>query len=116
MRPASAAAAASRSSAERARTLNGVLTVDQGEDVGTTIRVVAPSLRDVPLGCAADGRRRKASPLRLEDSGYELREADGDAPAVGARVEVDDREEQVIKIAPSPLPNDPRPCAYLQAV
>jgi hypothetical protein len=31
-------------------------------------------------------------------------------------VEVDDREEQVIKIGPSPLPNDPRLCAYLQAV
>ncbi|HEX9599830.1 MAG TPA: hypothetical protein VF963_10690 [Gaiellaceae bacterium] len=49
-------------------------------------------------------------------SGYELREAEGDAPAVGALVEVDDLEEQVVKIAPSPLPNDPRPCAYLQAV
>jgi hypothetical protein len=49
-------------------------------------------------------------------SGYELREADGDAPAVGSSVEVDDRKEQVIKIGPSPLPNDPRPCAYLQAV
>jgi hypothetical protein len=49
-------------------------------------------------------------------SGYELREADGDAPAVGSRIEIDDREEQVVKIGPSPLPNDPRPCAYLQAV
>jgi hypothetical protein len=49
-------------------------------------------------------------------SGYELREAEGDAPPVGALVEVDDREEQVIKVGPSPLPNDPRPCAYLQAV
>jgi hypothetical protein len=49
-------------------------------------------------------------------SGYELREAVGDAPAVGSRVEVDDREEQVIKVAPSPLPHDPRPCAYLQAL
>jgi hypothetical protein len=49
-------------------------------------------------------------------SGYELREADGEAPAVGTFVEVDDLEEQVIKIGPSPLPNDPRPCAYLQAV
>ena len=52
-----------------------------------------------------------------KSSGYELREADGDAPAVGSKVEVDEREEQmVIKIAPSPLPNDPRPCAYLQAL
>jgi len=49
-------------------------------------------------------------------SGYELREAEGDVPALGALVEVDDVEEQVIKIGPSPLPNDPRPCAYLQAV
>jgi hypothetical protein len=49
-------------------------------------------------------------------SGYELHEADGDAPAVGSRVEVDNREEQVIKVAPSPLPHDPRPCAYLQAL
>jgi hypothetical protein len=49
-------------------------------------------------------------------SGYELREADGDPPAVGTLVEVDDLEEQVVKIGPSPLPHDPRPCAYLQAV
>jgi hypothetical protein len=49
-------------------------------------------------------------------SGYELREADGEVPAVGSRVEVDDREELVTKIAPSPLPGDTRPCAYLQAV
>jgi len=49
-------------------------------------------------------------------TGYELREADGDVPALGSRVEVDDREEQVIKVAPSPLPHDPRPCAYLQAL
>ena len=49
-------------------------------------------------------------------SGYELREADGDAPALGALVQVDDVEEQVVKVGPSPLPNDPRPCAYLQAV
>jgi hypothetical protein len=51
-----------------------------------------------------------------KSSGYELREADGEAPALGALVEVDDVEELVIKIGPSPLPNDPRPCAYLQAV
>ena len=49
-------------------------------------------------------------------SGYVLREADGDPPMLGALVEVDDVEELVIKIGPSPLPNDPRPCAYLQAV
>ena len=49
-------------------------------------------------------------------SGYELREAEGDLPEVGTLIEVDDLKEQVVKIGPSPLPNDPRPCAYLQAV
>jgi hypothetical protein len=49
-------------------------------------------------------------------SGYELREADGEVPAVGSKVEADDKKMQVTKVAPSPLPNDPRPCAYLQAL
>ena len=50
-------------------------------------------------------------------SGYELREVDGEAPAVGSTVQVDDQEQQqVIKVAPSPLPNDTRICVYLQAV
>jgi hypothetical protein len=49
-------------------------------------------------------------------SGYELREADGEVPAVGTEVEADDLKLRVTKIAPSPLPGDPRPCAYLQAV
>ena len=37
--------------------------------------------------------------------GYELREADGDAPAVGALVEVDDLDELVVKVGPSPKRN-----------
>jgi hypothetical protein len=48
-------------------------------------------------------------------TGYELREADGEVPAVGAEVEADGQRLRVTKVAPSPLPNDPRPCAYLQA-
>ena len=48
-------------------------------------------------------------------SGYELREADGDVPAVGAEVEQDDQKLRVTKVAPSPLPGDSRPCVYLQA-
>jgi hypothetical protein len=48
-------------------------------------------------------------------SGYELREADCDVPTVGSEVEQDDQKLRVTKIAPSPLPGDPRPCAYLQA-
>ena len=49
-------------------------------------------------------------------SGYELHEADGEVPAVGAEVEYDDKKLLVTKVAPSPLPGDSRPCAYLQAV
>lgn len=48
-------------------------------------------------------------------SGYELREAEGEPPAVGSEVEADDQKLRVTKLAPSPLPNDTRPCAYLQA-
>jgi hypothetical protein len=46
-------------------------------------------------------------------SGYELREADGDVPAVGADVEADGTTMRVTKVAPSPLPGDKRACAYL---
>jgi hypothetical protein len=48
-------------------------------------------------------------------SGYELREAEGDVPSVGAEVEQDDEKLLVTKVAPSPLPGDSRPCVYLQA-
>jgi hypothetical protein len=46
-------------------------------------------------------------------SGYELREWDGDVPAVGAEVELDGERLRVSKVAASPLPGDGRPCAYL---
>jgi hypothetical protein len=46
-------------------------------------------------------------------SGYELRERDGDVPAVGVEVEHDGEMLRVSKVAPSPLPGDKRPCAYL---
>ena len=49
-------------------------------------------------------------------SGYELQEAHGELPQVGAEVEAGDERLRVTKVAPSPLPNDGRPCAYLQAV
>ena len=48
-------------------------------------------------------------------SGYELREVDGEVPAVGAEVEQDGQKLRVTKVAPSPLPGDSRVCAYLQA-
>jgi hypothetical protein len=46
-------------------------------------------------------------------SGYELRESDGDAPAVGSEVELDGQRLRVTKVAPSPLPGDKRQCIYL---
>jgi hypothetical protein len=49
-------------------------------------------------------------------SGYELREADGEVPAVGAEVEEGDQRLRVTKVAPSPLPGDSRLCAYLLPV
>jgi hypothetical protein len=48
-------------------------------------------------------------------TGYELREAEGEVPAVGSEVEQDEQKLQVTKVAPSPLPGDPRLCVYLQA-
>lgn len=46
-------------------------------------------------------------------SGYELREQEGEAPAVGAEVETDGQTLRVTKVGPSPLPHDKRLCAYL---
>ena len=48
-----------------------------------------------------------------KQSGYELREGEGDVPAVGAEVEQDGTTLRVTKVAPSPLPGDKRQCAYL---
>ncbi len=47
-------------------------------------------------------------------SGWELREREGDPPAVGEEVEEDTVRMTVTKVAPSPLPGDDRRCAYLQ--
>ena len=49
-------------------------------------------------------------------SGYELHEREGDVPEPGAEVEVEEGlRYTVAKIAPSPLPQDDRSCAYLQS-
>lgn len=48
-------------------------------------------------------------------TGYELAERDGDPPATGSTIELDDAGRfEVVKIGSSPLPGDNRPCAYLQ--
>ena len=46
-------------------------------------------------------------------SGYELREREGDLPAVGDEVEQDGKKLLVTKVAFSPLPRDTRKCVYL---
>jgi hypothetical protein len=49
-------------------------------------------------------------------SGYELEQRSGEPPSIGDDVEVGEVMQRVGKIAPSPLPGDSRPCAYLQPV
>ncbi len=45
-------------------------------------------------------------------AGYSLRELEGDPPNVGDEVEDDGRTVVINKVGRSPLPGDPRPCAY----
>jgi hypothetical protein len=49
-------------------------------------------------------------------TGYELLEKDGEPPVPGTEVELDGNRGRFVvsKIAPSPLPQDDRLCAYLQ--
>jgi len=47
-------------------------------------------------------------------SGYGLEERVGELPQVGSTLTVEETRLMVSKIAASPLPNDPRPCVYLQ--
>jgi hypothetical protein len=48
-------------------------------------------------------------------TGYELAEREGDPPATGSTIELDDAGRfEVVKIGTSPLPGDSRLCAYLQ--
>jgi hypothetical protein len=48
-------------------------------------------------------------------SGWELRDRDGEAPAVGERIDLDGTQLVVAKLGPSPLPGDRRRCAYTSA-
>lgn len=49
-----------------------------------------------------------------KSTGYELREQEGEAPAVGSVVELEEGRQEVSRISPSPLPGDDRRAAYLQ--
>jgi hypothetical protein len=48
-----------------------------------------------------------------EASGYVLLSGPGEPPEPGALVERGERRYHVSRVGPSPLPGDPRPCAYL---
>jgi len=50
-------------------------------------------------------------------TGYELVEREGAPPAPGTQVDLDENGArfEVVKVAPSPLPQDDRLCAYLQS-
>ena len=48
-------------------------------------------------------------------TGYELAEREGEPPAAGEEIELDGEGTfVVVKVAASPLPQDHRPCVYLQ--
>jgi hypothetical protein len=49
-------------------------------------------------------------------SGYRLSDREGEPPTVGTRISGTDAPEPlvVVKLGPSPLPNDPRVCAFLE--
>jgi hypothetical protein len=61
-----------------------------------------------------EGHGQKHLLFIWKPSGYELQERDGEPPSLGSAIDLGDRTEHVIKIGPSPLPGDRRPCAYLQ--
>jgi hypothetical protein len=48
-------------------------------------------------------------------TGYTLREHEGDPPPVGHEFEDGDRTLVVSRIGASPLPGDPRPCAFSES-
>ena len=47
-------------------------------------------------------------------TGYELRQGEGDPPPVGAALAIEEQRYFVSSIGSSRLPQDRRPCAYLQ--
>jgi hypothetical protein len=65
-----------------------------------------------------DGQRQAHLLFVSKPTGYELVTREGEPPAVGSVVELDGQEGRwfVSRVSPSPLPQDRRPCAYLQPV
>jgi hypothetical protein len=50
-------------------------------------------------------------------TGYELREREGELPALGTVLEEEGEGRMLVtRVGPSPLPGDERRCAYVQAI
>ena len=106
---------------ERARTLSGQLDVEAGRGRRAPRSAsIAAAVRRARVSIQAHGQNGQRHPTHLrfvwKTTGYELREREGDPPAVGEEVEEDEERLYVTKVAPSPLPGDLRRCAYLQPV
>jgi signal peptidase I len=76
------------------------------------------SLRRRHVDHALSPASENAGHLRFawSPAGYQLVGYPGKPPAAGAFLNVHERRYRVSKIAGSPLPGDPRPCAYLESV
>ena len=49
----------------------------------------------------------------LAGAAYRIDAHEGPVPAIGERIDLDERSFRVVKVAASPLPCDERRCAYL---
>jgi hypothetical protein len=81
-------------------------------------RAAALDAREAEVAASGgdDGRRESAPELHLAfvpGAGYRLRELDPVRVDAGATLSLDGDEYVVSRIGPSPLPADPRRCAYL---
>jgi signal peptidase I len=74
------------------------------------------SLRVPDVDPASSPASENAGHLRFvwSPAGYELLEHQGEPPAAGAFLNEQERRYRVSKVVCSPLPGDPRPCAYLE--
>ena len=52
--------------------------------------------------------------LFLPGDAYRLVEADGDAPGLDTEIQTEDGSYLVVRVGRSPLPGDPRTCAFLE--
>jgi hypothetical protein len=94
--------------------------VELVEAIGETKAVPAPEPvaeppREVGAAAAPVGEAQAAGWVAFVSSpqGYRLVDCPGSSPARGEAVELDGGTFTVVKVARSPLPGDPRRCAYV---